>query len=188
MACWHQVFQLVGQHPALGGRPWRHARVAAYISAEGLACILCSHPCLWCGTNGPNDFEEEVSDDEDRAWAIRDDLALAMVNKCVSTELSRKVPGAGMMVSVPAQYDWQAYRPPSAARGRTVPPKGTGPEISIWGRVGRDGGRLRCGTCALALQAPPCSALCCLHDISTGAAIHSPPAGAGSCLHQQRLV
>jgi hypothetical protein len=39
------------------------------------------HPCLWCGTNGPNDFEEEVSDDEDRAWAIRDDLALAMVNK-----------------------------------------------------------------------------------------------------------
>jgi hypothetical protein len=48
----------------------------------------CSHPCLWCGTNGPNDFEEEVSDDEDRAWAIRDDLALAMVNKCASAELS----------------------------------------------------------------------------------------------------
>lgn len=30
-----------------------------------------------------------MSDDEDRAWAIRDDLALAMVNKCASEKLSK---------------------------------------------------------------------------------------------------
>lgn len=39
------------------------------------------HPCITCGPNGQNDFEAEVSDDEERSWLVRDDLVLAMNNK-----------------------------------------------------------------------------------------------------------
>lgn len=40
------------------------------------------YPCIACGPNAQNDFDVEVEDDEERAWAVRDDLKLAMVNKC----------------------------------------------------------------------------------------------------------
>lgn len=46
------------------------------------------HPCIACGPNAECDFEEHVSDDEDRAWVLRDDLVLAMNNKPRKTQVS----------------------------------------------------------------------------------------------------